>query len=202
MPTLAPAQFPTATSAAPPAPTAPPTTRLPSGTPVEIALRVERDVSDPATDGFEAAALAILADSRGWTRAGFRFVARADAPYRLVLAEAAAVDVLCLPYDTFGLYSCQNGTTVALNADRWRTATPKWTGTLDDYRRYLVGHEVGHLLGLHHPATQCPAAGRPALLMSQQSTELAGCVANPWPLDAEVALAAVRPAILAPPYNR
>ncbi|MEO5679488.1 MAG: DUF3152 domain-containing protein [Acidimicrobiales bacterium] len=171
----------------------------PAASPVEVAYRLERRTSDPATAGFEALAQATLGDPRGWARAGFRLVPRPDAPFTVVLAEGPVVDALCLPYDTYGLYSCQNGPTVALNADRWRTATPKWTGTLDDYRRYLVGHEVGHLLGLHHPGQQCPAAGRPAPLMAQQSTELNGCLPNPWPLDAEVDQGRRRPADLAPP---
>ena len=194
--TLAP-RAPTPASSRP----APPPT-LPAGTLVEVAYRLERRTFDPATAGFEAFAQATLADPRGWARAGFRLVHRPDAPFRVVLAEGPEVDALCLPYDTYGQYSCQNGPTVALNADRWRTATPKFTGTLDDYRRYLVGHEVGHLLGLSHPRVQCHSPGRPAPLMAQQSTELDGCLPNPWPLSSEIELGRRRPAALAPPYRR
>lgn len=143
---------------------------------------------------------ATLGDDRGWSRAGFRFVADNDGPYLIVLGEASEVQQLCQPYDVYGQYSCQNGPVVALNADRWRQATPKWTGTLADYRRMLVNHEVGHLLGLHHPdGLQCPHTGRLARVMSQQSTELNGCRPNPWPLPAEIAQAARHDQPLAPP---
>jgi hypothetical protein len=67
----------------------------------------------------------------------------------------------------------------------------------------LVNHEVGHLLGRHHPAApQCPRAGLPARVMSQQSTELNGCLPNPWPLAQEIADAARHDEPLAPPYAR
>jgi hypothetical protein len=56
------------------------------------------------------------------------------------------------------------------------SATPQWTGDLATYRQMLINHEFGHLLGQRHPpAPQCPVAGEPALVMSQQSTELDGC---------------------------
>jgi hypothetical protein len=176
-----------------------PTTTLTPGTPVEIGYRIDRRTADEATATFAADVATILQDPRGWGRAGFRFVERADAPFTIVLAEGPDVDALCLPYTTTGRYSCQNGPVVALNADRWRTATPKWTGDVATYRQYLVGHEVGHLLGMKHPKVQCPRRGRAAPLMNQQSTELNGCLPNPWPLPDEIALAARRPAELAPP---
>jgi hypothetical protein len=68
------------------------------------------------------------------------------------------------------------------------SATPQWTGDLATYRQMLINHEFGHLLGQRHPpAPQCPVAGEPALVMSQQSTELDGCLPQPWPLPAELA---------------
>lgn len=192
------------TSSTPPAPTLtplPPTptpTRTHEGTPVPI--RVESRVADHPTDQFRATAAAILDDSRGWQRAGFVFVLDdEDAPYRLVLAEGDEVDELCWPLDTGAEYSCQNGPVVALNADRWRTATSSWTGTLEEYRTMLVNHEVGHLLHLHHPLPQCPGPGLPAPVMMQQSSEVGECVANPWPLQWEVELAAQQAEPLAPP---
>ena len=198
-PTTVPSTVATSTTSTSPAP---PTTRttLPPG-PVTIAYRLERRTADEATADFEAVTEATLTDPRGWVRAAFVFERRADGPYLVVLAEGDEVDRLCRPYDTYGKYSCQNGPVVALNADRWRTATPKWTGDLADYRRMLVNHEVGHLLGMRHPKPQCPAPGAPAPIMNQQSTELDGCLPNPWPLDAEIADAARHDKQLAPGYG-
>ena len=118
----------------------------------------------------------------------------------MLLAEPAVVDAECLPYDTGGRFSCQIGPTVALNADRWRTATETWTGTLDDYRRMLVNHEVGHLLGRHHARPACTDGG-PAAVMFQQSSGLDGCLPNPWPRPWEIACAARHDEPLAPGYE-
>lgn len=184
-----------------PAPTARPVAPSPVAPVVEVRYAVE--VRATGLDGADGVVDATLTDPRGWQRAGFALVRDDTAEYRVVIAEAEEVDRLCLPYDTDGRYSCQNGPVVALNADRWRTATPQWTGDLATYRQLLVNHEVGHLLGLHHPpAPQCPVPGRPALVLSQQSTELDGCLPNPWPLPEEVERAARHDLPLAPPYER
>jgi hypothetical protein len=167
-----------------------------------VRYRVERHTSDAATRTFADVVVATLSDPRGWTRAGFRLVNDDRATYRVVIAEAAEVDRLCRPYDVYLKYSCQNGPVVAIHADRWRTATPKWTGDLAMYRQMLINHEFGHLLGQHHPdAPQCPAPGRLARIMSQQSTELNGCRPNAWPLPGEIARAARHDEPLAPPYD-
>ena len=168
--------------------------------PVRIELAIEARPTDPATAGFAEVVKETLTDPKGWQAGGFMFAFRDDAPYRVVLAEEPEVDRLCRPYDV-GRFSCQNGPVVALNADRWRTASPKWTGDLETYRRMLVNHEVGHLLGQHHPAVQCPRAGTAAPVMAQQSSELNGCRPNPWPLRWELDCAARHEEPLAPGYE-
>ncbi len=161
-------------------------------------LRFESRVADVSSADLAAAALAILNDERGWPLAGFTFVADDASPMRVVLAEGSEVDRLCLPLQTYGTVSCQNGPIVALNADRWRTAVDHWDGEVADYRGYLVNHEVGHLLGQRHPKPRCPVAGRPAGVMEQQTAGLEGCVGNAWPRPWEIELAARRPVVYAP----
>jgi hypothetical protein len=190
-----------ATTVAVPAPAT--TRRTTSGStipgPVLIRYRVERHTDDGATANFSSVVDATLADGRGWTRAGFVFERADDAPYTILLAEGAEVQQRCRPYDTYGKYSCQLGPLVAITADRWRSATPEWTGDLATYRQMVVDHEVGHLLGLHH--RPCPTPGRPAPVMLPQSTELRGCLPNPWPLPEEVARAGRHDLPLAPGYE-
>ncbi len=191
----------TTTSAVPPS-TAAAATTVTAKVPVLVRYRVERHVGDDATADFVDVVDRTLGDPRGWSRAGFRLEDDTNAPYLVVLAEGEEVDRLCLPYDTYGKYSCQNGPVVAINADRWRSADPKWTGDLPTYRQMLVNHEVGHLLGQRHPKPQCPRPGQLAPVMNQQSTELNGCLPNPWPLPWEIALAARHDKALAPPPDR
>lgn len=192
---------PSTEAAAAPTTTPPPTSRAATEI-IVVRYRVEVRTTDEATAGFPAVVDATLADGRGWERARFDLRRDDTAEYLVVIAEGDEVDRLCLPYDTYGKYSCQNGPVVAINADRWRFATPKWTGDLATYRQMLVNHEVGHLLGQHHPKVQCPGRGQVAPVMAQQSTELNGCLPNPWPLPHEIEAAARHDEPLAPPYER
>ena len=167
--------------------------------PVVIRYRVVRHADDDATSNFASVVDATLHDPRGWTRAGFVFERADDAPYTILLGEGPEVQQACRPYDTYGKYSCQIGPLVAVTADRWRSATPEWTGDLAAYRQMVIDHEVGHLLGLHHRT--CSTPGQTAPVMLPQSTELHGCLPNPWPLPAEVARAARHDLPLAPGYE-
>ena len=130
---------------------------------------------------FAAAVDRTLADPRSWTAGGRRTLQRVDgdADVRIALASPATTDRLCAPLRTGGTYSCANGARAVLNAKRWLTGARSYGEHLEDYRAYLVNHEVGHTLGFGH--TGCPGAGQPAPVMQQQSKGLDGCTRGPWP---------------------
>jgi hypothetical protein len=122
-----------------------------------------------------------LADPRSWIgdgRHGFRRVPEGGR-FTVVVATPATVDELCRPLNTAGRYSCGRNGYVALNLDRWNGATDTWTASLEEYRRYLVNHEIGHYVGGQH--VPCPGPGQLAPVMQQQTIDLDGCLPNGWP---------------------
>ena len=163
---------------------------------IHVGFRSE--ISDVTAGEFESTAMAILNDPDGWSRSGFTFVADETSELLVVLANGPRVDELCLPLTTGGTVSCQNGPVVALNADRWRIAARGWDSTIDAYRTYLVNHEVGHLIGLRHPADRCPADEEVSAVMEPQTNSLLSCAGNGVPLSWEVDWAMNRPSVIGP----
>lgn len=124
----------------------------------------------------------VLFDERSWVGTGEVTWQRVDADpdTRVILASPSTTDQLCLPFQTNGVFSCTiEQIRTVLNVGRWRTGAPDFLG-IEEYRIYLVNHEIGHALGHNHVG--CPAAGAAAPVMMQQTKGVGACVANPWPL--------------------
>ncbi|MEM7286454.1 MAG: DUF3152 domain-containing protein [Actinomycetota bacterium] len=134
---------------------------------------------------------AVLADSRSWAAGGdgrFQRVRPDRADERIYLATPRTTDRLCLPFQTGGRLSCNvRDLRIVFNLDRWLSGVSHWAGSIDDYRAYLINHEVGHSLDFRH--VSCPGAGQLAPLMMQQTKSLGGCLPNPWPYPAATAAA-------------
>jgi hypothetical protein len=138
---------------------------------------------------FAAVVHTVLVDDRGWqTKDDVRFVpvspaeraAGAHVDVRVTLASPAFTAKLCAPLNTSTQQvSCWNGTRAVLNLTRWIRGAETYGTDLASYRDYLVSHEVGH--GLGHGHVHCPGAGQPAPVMVQQTKDLEGCSAWPWP---------------------
>jgi hypothetical protein len=142
---------------------------------VQVRGTVASDVED-----FARHAATTFADVRGWSMGGSLGYSRVPTAgsFTLWLAEAGQMtsfSTACSPS-----YSCRVGRHVVINETRWRVPPPSWTRTLDDYRHYVVLHELGHWLGQGHAS--CSGKGQPAPVMQQQSVSLQGCTANVWPL--------------------
>jgi hypothetical protein len=117
-----------------------------------------------------------LNDPDGWSSRGYSFEAVSEnADILIRLSSPKTVDEICgvspkLSCATLG------GKNVYLNADRWFRGSKESRLDLDDYRQYLVSHEVGHILGFDHKV--CPCNGCPAPIMMQQTLGIGKCIPN------------------------
>ena len=119
---------------------------------------------------------AYLNDPDGWSTKGYSFepvLSNEDVLIRL--ASPKTVEEKCgVPANL----SCaeMNGKHMYLNADRWFHGSKASKLGLEDYRQYMVSHEIGHILGFEHKA--CPCAGCKAPIMMQQTLGIGKCNPN------------------------
>jgi hypothetical protein len=146
-------------------------------------VRVETEQGLPVdAQRFAGFVMDTLDDPHGWGAGGRMSFVRTgsdDATIQVLLASPDTLDRLCSPIDTTGELSCRSGARAVLNFYRWVNGQEDYAGNTTGYRRYLVNHEVGHVLG--HGHEPCPGAGMRAPVMQQQTLGLNGCTQNPWP---------------------
>lgn len=153
----------------------------------EVAVLVRTEDGIPVDlVAFADQVMQILNDPRGWGPVDGVSFARTDvdaeADVVLTLASPATTDELCGELPTNGYTSCGRGRPVNINGDRWVEGAAAFMaagGTIDEYRTYVINHEIGH--SLSHPHERCPAPGAPAPVMLQQTLTVGSCVPNGWP---------------------
>lgn len=124
-------------------------------------------------DDILLAVTAYLNDPDGWGRLFEPVTSNED--FIIRLSSSHTITDLCgLPSNL----SCAEvgGTKMYLNADRWFHGAPKSKQTIENYRQYMVSHEVGHILG--HDHKKCPCIGCKAPIMMQQTLGIDKCVPN------------------------
>lgn len=136
---------------------------------------------------FKSVVNSTLNDPRGWTRLGVSFSEVASGgDFTVFLSEASQMTSFSAT-GCDSTYSCNVGSAVIINQDRWLGSTPSWSGAggdLASYRQMVVNHETGHWLG--HGHRSCDGVDKAAPIMQQQSMSMQGCKPNPWPLSAEL----------------
>jgi hypothetical protein len=112
----------------------------------------------------------------GWSTKGYFFdpVLR-DPKIEIRLSSSKTITNIC---GLEGKLSCAElgGRKVYLNADRWFNGSSESKLDLENYRQYMVSHEIGHILGYDH--TDCPCPGCKAPIMMQQTKGIKSCKPN------------------------
>jgi hypothetical protein len=136
---------------------------------------VDADVRYPASKFADEVAM-YLSDPDGWESRGYTFEA-VDRNPQVVIHLASPATLLKSGCQTAEL-SCAElgGKIMMLNAMRWTQGSAASKLALEEYRQYLVSHEMGHILG--HDHTTCKGPGLPAPIMMQQTLGIGACVPN------------------------
>ncbi len=138
-------------------------------------------------EGFRKMVAATLNDARGWPRAGLRFEEVASGGrFTVWLQEPAIFNDYAPTCDS--TLSCRYGNDVMVNDERWRLGTEYWDTTglgIDNYRRLIINHEVGHWLDHRHINKPCASTAIVAPLMLESSLRDT-CAPGIWPLESEL----------------
>lgn len=117
-----------------------------------------------------------LNDPDGWNSKGYIFEHVSSQEDVLIrLSNPSTIKEKCgVPSNL----SCaeMNGKHMYLNSERWFHGSKASKLNLDDYRQYIVSHEIGHILGFDHK--QCPCSGCKAPIMMQQTLGIGKCIPN------------------------
>lgn len=119
---------------------------------------------------------AYLNDPSGWASKGYSFEPVSKNEDVLIrMSSPKTIEGICgVPSNL----SCAElgGKHMYLNGDRWFHGSKPSGLDLDNYRQYMVSHEIGHILGFDH--TTCPCPGCKAPIMMQQTLGIGKCIPN------------------------
>lgn len=118
-----------------------------------------------------------LNDPEGWSKHGYFFEpVERNEDVLIRLSSTKTIDKVCGSVQSGLSCATLGGRDMYLNSERWFHGAPKSKLGLDNYRQYMVSHEIGHILGHEH--VKCPCKGCEAPIMLQQTLGIGECKPN------------------------
>ena len=123
-----------------------------------------------------------LNDKRGWYRMGYHFEHKDKDEYNIDFEIMFVSESYIKKTCNFTGLSCADTkyNKIYINVDRWRKGSKFSQLSLDEYRTYILNHELGHILGRNH--VRPGRSGTKVPVMVQQTLGIGNCKPNPWPL--------------------
>lgn len=140
---------------------------------VRYSVVIDPDVKYPL-ERFEDEVAMYLADPDGWGQTyDFEQVTRNPQVIIHISSPSEIQKVGCQRE-----LSCaeMGGKHLHVNSMRWTKGAPESKLPLEQYRQYIISHEMGHILG--HDHIPCPGQGYPAPIMMQQTLGIGACTPN------------------------
>lgn len=101
--------------------------------------------------------------------------------FLIILSKDATIKKTC---NLEGLSCADWGKNIIyINYDNWTQGSDVSGLNLEDYRTYVINHEVGHILGIHDHLK--PKNGRKVPVMNQSTRGIGSGLPNMWPLKEE-----------------
>ena len=140
---------------------------------------------------FELCVHRTLAETRGWRRYHYRFQhCTGQCPNKRTFTISLVPNELLArfgqSFDGMSAADCLHNQ-IFINLDRWKNGSQRNGSTrfelnVEEYRRYVINHEVGHILKGCQPSdhkTDCDHSDQgKAPVMMQQTISLRGCKSN------------------------
>lgn len=129
-------------------------------------------------------AASVFAHENGWKKFGFDFIHVEPGPavdVSLGITPATSMNTLFPSFKQQRLSVCLLETGIIhFHEERWlRGSNASGYTDLEDYRTYVINHEVGHALGAGHLEACVPDGSTP--VMMQQTLTTNGCKPRPYP---------------------
>ena len=124
----------------------------------------------------------ILNEKKGWNKYNYTFTEKHNGKtdFIIILTPMNIIKSKFPQNISWTVFKPNNIPIIYINEYRWKHGSNKINVKIEEYRKYLINHEVGHVLGFDHETCNINKSKK-APVMMQQTLGIGQCEFNPYP---------------------